>query len=247
MNRPFWLYIILFIVAQMAGVVPALLVQFHLLSPASVFVKTPVILCIVNLLAIGLCLLFRPRLCTVRDTMAGFRRPALRPTVLMVLLAPPSIFLVSWLQEMLPALPDLVPEQSVDQLLNTPLGLLTVCLIGPLAEEMIFRAGVLGSLLRSMSPLVAIVLSASFFAIIHGNPAQMPAAFWLGLLLGWAFYSTQSLAAPLAIHIFNNSLAAVFPDTAITDFLTTPLHHIVFLIVTLSWIVLLYRKIMSPT
>lgn len=243
MNRPFWLYIILFIVAQMAGVVPALLVQFHLLSPASVFVKTPVILCIVNLLAIGLCLLFRPRLCTVRDTMAGFHRPALRPTVLMVLLAPPSIFLVSWLQEMLPELPDLVPEQSVDQLLNTPLGLFTVCFIGPLAEEMLFRAGVLGSLLRTLHPWVAIVLSAFFFAVIHANPVQIPAAFCLGLLLGWAFCRTRSLAAPLLIHIGNNSLAAMFPDASITDYLTTPLHHTAFLLVTLTWILFVIAKL----
>ena len=37
----------------------------------------------------------------------------------------------------------------------------------------------------------------------------MPAAFILGLVLGFAYWWTGSLVAPVCIHVFNNSTACV--------------------------------------
>ena len=37
----------------------------------------------------------------------------------------------------------------------------------------------------------------------------MPAAFILGLVLGFAYWWTGSLVAPICIHVFNNSTACV--------------------------------------
>ena len=56
---------------------------------------------------------------------------------------------------------------------------------------------------------VAIAISALLFALAHGNPAQMPHAFLIGLLLGWIFYRTGSILPCVALHWTNNTVAYV--------------------------------------
>lgn len=237
-RRPFWIYILLFLAAQASGVL------FASSGPV-------LMLLFVNIIAIVLYLLAtwgtRPDRAykaykAHRDYKAygshGSHGSYMTLSLLLLALAPPCIFLVNYAQEMLPSLPDIVPEQSLTELLTTPLGLLTVCILGPLSEELLFRAGVLGSLLQRCRPWTAIAWSAVIFALIHANPAQMPAAFFLGLLLGYAYYSTHSILTPLFIHIFNNSIAAAWPDTSFTDALTTPWHHIAAVTIAIVWAVL---------
>jgi len=63
---------------------------------------------------------------------------------------------------------------------------------------------------------VAIAFSAFFFALIHANPAQMPHAFLIGLLLGWLYYRTDSVVPGVVYHWVNNTVAYVvynlYPD-----------------------------------
>lgn len=90
---------------------------------------------------------------------------------------------------------------------------LCVCLItvlGPLVEELVFRAGVLHSLLqRRWHPLPAILMTAAVFAIVHGNLMQALPAFVSGTLLGVYYYRSGGLRLPLMAHILNNTLAAL--------------------------------------
>lgn len=221
-QHPFWHYLIIFIAMQVLGMVVG---AFTGLS------GVVEVLLGVNLLTIVATLCYMRRI-SLRGTADGIT------TVLLVLLAPPSIFIVTWVQEMLPSLPDLMTDNIYDELLTTPLGLFTVCLLGPLCEELVFRAGVLGSLLHGRSHWIAIAISAAIFAIIHFNPVQMPAAFCLGFLLGYAYWRTQSIIAPLLIHIFNNSIAAIYPDISVSSLLPSPLHHIVAIAISITWFVI---------
>jgi membrane protease YdiL (CAAX protease family) len=127
-----------------------------------------------------------------------------------------------WLQEQMPELPNFV-EQQFDMILGTRWGYLTVGLLAPLAEEIVFRGAILRALLthqsaagNKLSPSTAIVASAVIFAVIHFNPAQLPHAFLVGLLLGWMYYRTNSILPGVAFHWVNNSVAYVlyniFPD-----------------------------------
>lgn len=225
---PFWIYILIFIAAQVtAGFMS--------------FLGPVLMLLLANILAIFLCLLTRPPHGGLYSFVAALRPPRLRLTMLLVLLAPPSIFVVGWVQEMLPSLPDFMPGQTMNALLTTPLGLVTVCLAGPVSEELIFRAGVLGSLLRTQRPWVAVMWSAVFFAVVHVNPVQLPAAFCLGLLLGYAYWRTRSIAAPLFIHILNNILAASYPDTPVTDLFPSTSYGVAAVFASLLWIVCVLR------
>ena len=104
-------------------------------------------------------------------------------------------------------LPNLMEEQML-QMSSTTLGILSIGVLGPICEELIFREAVLGSLLRrDVKPVTAIIFSAIVFGIVHLNPQQVPFAAIIGALLGYIYYKTGNIVVPCIIHIANNSFA----------------------------------------
>ena len=78
------------------------------------------------------------------------------------------------------------------------------------ADPGLFRGGVMNLLHRAgYSPKAMIVWSALLFGLFHINPAQIPFAFLLGLLLGWLYHRTGSLLPGLLCHFINNALGAM--------------------------------------
>lgn len=132
-----------------------------------------------------------------------------------------------WIQEHMPALPNIV-EGEFDMIMKDRWGYLVVGLLAPLAEEMVFRGAILRSLLRwKENPWIGIVISAVLFAVIHMNPAQMPHAFLIGLLLGWMYYRTDSIVPGVVYHWVNNTVAYVMynlypnPDMTLVELFGT--------------------------
>lgn len=126
-----------------------------------------------------------------------------------VLAAVGAIIPSIWFQEQLPELPNVLGDEF-DMLLRNPLGYLVVGLIAPFVEELVFRGAILRSLLQwANRQWVAIVISALLFALIHANPAQMPHAFIIGMLLGWMYYRTGSIIPGVIYHWVNNSIAFI--------------------------------------
>ena len=113
-----------------------------------------------------------------------------------------------WIQEHMPELPNIV-EGEFDMIMKDRWGYLVVGLLAPLAEEMVFRGAILRSLLGSYKPWLAIFISAIFFCVVHANPAQMPHAFLIGLLMGWMYWRTGSILPGVALHWVNNTIAYV--------------------------------------
>ena len=129
-----------------------------------------------------------------------------------------------WFQEHMPELPN-IAEDSFDMIMKDRWGYLSIGLLAPLAEELVFRGAILRALLQWISrPWVAIAVSALFFAAAHMNPAQLPHAFLIGLLLGWLYYRTDSIIPGMVYHWVNNSVAYVMynlypdPDLTLTQF-----------------------------
>lgn len=128
----------------------------------------------------------------------------------------------TWIQEQMPELPNWMEDQF-GMILSNRWGYLTIGLLAPLSEEIVFRGAILRKLLNALSPWKAIALSAFFFALIHMNPAQMPYAFVAGLLLGWMYWRTGSILPAMAFHWANNSAAYVIynmypnPDLKLID------------------------------
>ena len=101
-------------------------------------------------------------------------------------------------------------EETFIAMSNNPFGFLTIALLAPVLEELLFRGAIEGRLLQRWSnPWVGIAVSSLIFGIIHLNPAQIPFAFLMGLMFGWLYYRTGSLLPGIVGHVLNNSIAAV--------------------------------------
>ncbi|MBR6885725.1 MAG: CPBP family intramembrane metalloprotease [Prevotella sp.] len=132
-----------------------------------------------------------------------------------------------WLQSALDFLPDLAGEELLD-FIRHRWGYLVVCILAPLAEEVIFRGAVLRTMLEHWEGnkrWTAITISALLFALAHMNPAQMPHAFLLGLLIGWLYERSRSLIPCVVLHCANNTIAYLMtaaypaPDITLRDIL----------------------------
>jgi membrane protease YdiL (CAAX protease family) len=84
---------------------------------------------------------------------------------------------------------------------------LTVCLVGPLAEELLFRGALLGWLLGWCPGPVAVGISAALFAGVHLIPTLLPFLFVLGVAAGLVRWLTGSTFNSLVVHVCQNTLA----------------------------------------
>lgn len=140
-------------------------------------------------------------------------------TLVAVAMLIPSAFL----EELIPAelTKDLVDMESM---MASPWSILAVCLMAPIAEEVVCRGAIQRELTAYFSKLdtthrfvanerrrtwLPLVITAMLFSIMHFNPAQMPHAFLIGLLLSWLAYRTGSIVPGILLHAINNSLAVV--------------------------------------
>ena len=117
-------------------------------------------------------------------------------------------FALDLLSELM-ALPNVFFEQMIEMCSN-PLGVVAIALVAPIAEEVIFRWGIMRHLLRSGQQVgLAIVLSALAFGVIHMNPVQIFFASAMGVLLGLLYWRSGSLLMPCILHVVNNSVACL--------------------------------------
>ena len=103
--------------------------------------------------------------------------------------------------------PDQSPQRDLQELLRSLRGwlpnlalFLTVALLAPCFEELLFRGFLLPVLAQRQRLVLALVLSALLFGAIHLQPAGLPPLRTLGLVLGLAMRQTGSLRTPILIH-----------------------------------------------
>lgn len=78
-------------------------------------------------------------------------------------------------------------------------------IMAPLFEEIIFRGIIQKGLMnKGIKPPVAILIAATVFGLVHGNPWQFVGAVLMGYVLGLVYYKTKSLLMPILLHAFNN-------------------------------------------
>lgn len=137
----------------------------------------------------------------------------------------------TFLQEQMPEWPDAIQRyidetaQQMVGIMNTPGGYAVICLLAPIAEELVFRGAVLRKLLewKPERRWLMITLSALLFALAHMNPAQLLHPFLIGLLLGWLYERTGSIVPGIIFHWANNTMAYLLiriyqdPDITITQ------------------------------
>jgi membrane protease YdiL (CAAX protease family) len=90
-------------------------------------------------------------------------------------------------------------------MLQTPSGIVYICLIGPVVEEIIFRGAIMKSLER-FGLNFAIIISSLVFGLFHIFTVQAVFAFFMGIILGY-IASRYSLKWSILCHILINSVA----------------------------------------
>ena len=107
------------------------------------------------------------------------------------------------------ALPNIMEEQMM-VMCREPWGMLAIAVGAPLGEEVMFRWGIMGHMLRrNVSAPLAIVVSSVLFGLLHMNPAQVFFATAMGIMLGILYWRSGNLLWPFLLHFFNNSLACL--------------------------------------
>lgn len=172
---------------------------------------SPTLLLVALLIASILCFVFGILICR-KGWKAPFgwnqTRPHATRIILLSLLATiPLVVFSNCVTEIL-GLPDIMAD-SFKEMSNNWWSLCVMAVVGPLAEEVCFRFGIVGSLVSQnrLKPWSAIMVSAMIFGIIHMNPAQMLGATIIGAYFGWLYVKTQSVWPSLLCHIFNNAIA----------------------------------------
>ena len=97
-----------------------------------------------------------------------------------------------------------VPEEAVIPLWDTLLYIFTLCFVVPVAEELVFRGVAIGFLKKAFKPWAAILISAAGFGLLHGVSVHIGYALICGILIASSYYLTESLIAPILMHMLFN-------------------------------------------
>ena len=119
-----------------------------------------------------------------------------------------AAFSTSILTEDVP-LPDFMQQMAL-AMSQDIWGLLAIAIIGPIAEELLFREAIEGEMLRrGANPWAAIIVSAIAFGAVHLNLAQCLYALPLGIIFGIIYYKTGNVLLTSLLHIINNGCVAL--------------------------------------
>lgn len=97
------------------------------------------------------------------------------------------------------------------------------CVIAPVAEEIVMRGCIYGSLRRRESAMMSALLASIMFAVAHGTVTHLPLTFLLGFVCCIAYEHTRSLLPSIAMHVTANAAAlTVVPHLVVPDALLEP-------------------------
>lgn len=101
--------------------------------------------------------------------------------------------------------------EAFEMMLNYKVaGFITVCILAPILEEILFRGILLrGMLHQGINPAIAIILSSILFGLAHMNPWQFIGAGILGAIFAYIYYRTKSLWICIFLHSLNNTISFI--------------------------------------
>ena len=123
------------------------------------------------------------------------------------------------------------PEFSVpDDFFGSLIYAVSIAVVPALVEEFAIR-GVIMQPLRRYGDKFAILASAIFFAVLHGNLIQAPFALIAGIGIGYAVCITNSVWTGVLIHFCNN-LYSVVLEFMIADIQNEDILNVVYMVST---------------
>lgn len=100
--------------------------------------------------------------------------------------------------------PSLAPEFG-DSLVNIVFGALTIAIIAPILEEIIFRGYFLQTLVNKIGSFWGSIATATIFSLIHYPWQSFIPIFILGLIMNSLVIKTKSIWPAIVFHITNNA------------------------------------------
>lgn len=101
--------------------------------------------------------------------------------------------------------PEELPADNLSLLLKI-FSIITLVLIAPICEEIIFRGIILGRLTSKYSLKIGIISSSAMFGILHTDFLSFTL---FGILLSLLFIKSNSLMMPIIVHITFNTISVI--------------------------------------
>jgi hypothetical protein len=143
----------------------------------------------------------------------GLRRVSLGAAIRWTIAVALVLVLSDWITTLLgrPTVPDFM-LQVCRTAGFLPLLVVTIVVVMPVAEELLFRGFLFSGLLHSrLGPVGAVLVTALFWSVMHlqYDAYGIATIFVLGLMLGYARLKTRSLYLTIFLHALNNLVATI--------------------------------------
>ena len=107
-----------------------------------------------------------------------------------------------------------VPDNATDILetAGLPLTIITVAILAPIGEEVVFRGFALPGLASRLGATTAILITSAVFALIHVPGVGigiLPVTFILGVAFAFVYHKTKSLILAIAVHALHNAITII--------------------------------------
>ena len=162
-----------------------------------------------DLLAVGMALREYKKACIPCQAKKGLHISIISAILLSYLLGDVMSRLLSFIP------PHWMYYEQLDELLqrslqgNTVILFVSIVVLGPIIEEILFRGILYESLKAKHSKRSAIVISSIIFSIIHLNIIQGINAFFAGIIFCMAYEKNRSILVPILMHTANNFFAFI--------------------------------------
>ncbi len=94
---------------------------------------------------------------------------------------------------------------------NLYLDILSLVILGPIAEEFIFRSLMLGRLKDNVHVTASIIIHGLIFGIMHpSSPGWMLMAFLISIYYGILFIKSKSVITSIMAHMTSNAMSVIF-------------------------------------
>ncbi|MGN0509684.1 MAG: lysostaphin resistance A-like protein [Ruminococcus sp.] len=120
-------------------------------------------------------------------------------------------------------------SENVSSPLEIVLYIISTAIVPAFAEEFAFRGIFMGTL-RKFGDTFAIITSAIVFGAMHGNIAQIPFAFILGLVFAYVDCKTNSILPSIIIHFINNFYAVMLDILQSTEMFSDRIFMMIYFI-----------------
>lgn len=102
---------------------------------------------------------------------------------------------------------------------NIPLQIITLIILGPFMEELLFRGLIYNNLKIFTDKTIAAYITSIIFGVYHFNLVQGLYTFVLGILLVYVFEKYETLIAPYLLHLSANAVAVFIKYFAVSRYI----------------------------